>query len=349
MATLNELKELALHAARGTAPANFSSENVNAALIGEMSDWCSSIAKFNQHKYELFEIITETADEVVPAKVISAIGQFAEVRQVPQGQKVVFKKRLGRERAKSFITRVGLAGVYEAFRLDASTYEVGTFAIGGAGMVDFERMLDGTESMVEIMDIIAEGMEEAVYKEIVKALNAAITIAKLTAANMCVTNTYDANKLAKLISNVKVYGQGAVIFATPQFIDAMGPDVITPVYQATMGSLRALPVQDDIDAIHNTGRIKIFRGTPIVEIPQSFTDETNTAYVFDPQFAYILPTAGEKPVKVVFEGNTQMLDRQNEDWSFEYRVYKKMGLAIHTYNNWGIYQNTALAEAKPII
>lgn len=345
MATLNELKELALHAARGTAPANFSSENVNAALIGEMSDWCSSIAKFNQHKYELFEIITETADEVVPAKVISAIGQFAEVRQVPQGQKVVFKKRLGRERAKSFITRVGLAGVYEAFRLDASTYEVGTFAIGGAGMVDFERMLDGTESMVEIMDIIAEGMEEAVYKEIVKALNAATT--KLAAANMCVSNTYDADKLAKLISNVKVYGQGAVIFATPQFIDAMGPDVITPTVAAT-NPANAI-VADDVAAIHNTGRIKIFRGTPIVEIPQSFTDETNTAYTFDPQFAYILPTAGEKPVKVVFEGNTQMLDRQNEDWSFEYRVYKKMGLAIHTYNNWGIYQNTALAGATPII
>ena len=344
MATITELKELALHAARGTAPTNFTSENVNEALIGEMSGWCSSVAEFNRHKYDLFEIITETADEVVPAKVLAAIGQFAEVRNVPQGQKVVFKKRIGRERAKSFITRVGLAGVYEAFRLDNSEYTVETFAIGGAGMVDFERFLDGAESMVEVMDVIAEGLEEAVYKEIVKALQAAET--KLGAANMYVSNAYDANKLAKLISNVKAYGQGAVLFACPQFIDAMGPDAIVP---AISGVAQPIVSRDDIDAIHNAGRIKIFRGTPVVEIPQSFEDETNQKYVFNPAIAYVLPTSGEKPVKVVFEGNTQMLDRQNEDWSFEFRCYKKMGVAIHTYNNWGIYHNTSLDNATPVI
>lgn len=349
MATINELKELALHAAKGTAPANFSNENVNEALIGEMSGWCSSVAEFNRHKYDLFEIITETADEVVPAKVLSAIGSFAEIRNVPQGQKVIFKKKLNTKRAKSFITRVGLAGVYEAFRLDSTEYEVSTFAIGGAGMVDFERFLDGAESMVEIMDIIAEGMEEAVYNEILKALMAAEE--KLTAANMFVSNTYDAAKLAKLISNVKMYGNGAVIFACPQFVDAMGADIIVPVAVDANSKWSATPIvsPDDVAAIHNTGRVKIFRGTPIVEIPQSFVDESNTEYQFDPQYAFILPTGGEKPVKVVFEGNTQMLDRQNEDWSFEYRVYKKMGLAIHSYNNWGIYKNTGLAEYTPAI
>lgn len=37
MATLQEIKELALHAARGTAPANFSNENVNEALHDEIN------------------------------------------------------------------------------------------------------------------------------------------------------------------------------------------------------------------------------------------------------------------------------------------------------------------------
>lgn len=345
MATINELKELALHAAKGTAPANFSNENVNEALIGEMSGWCSSVAEFNRHKYDLFEIITETADEVVPAKVLSAIGQFAEIKNVPQGQKVVFKKRLGRERAKSFVTRVGLAGVYEAFRLDQSSYEVPVHAIGGAGMVDFERFLDGAESMVEVMDIIAEGMEEAVYKEVLAALNTAFTAVAMPAANRVSVNGWDAAKMAKLCANVKMYGNGAVIFATPEFITTMGADVIVnPVTSGTPVVSMA-----DIDAIHNTGLIKIFRGTPVVEIPQSFVDESNTELVFPSDMAYVLPTNGEKVVKVVFEGNTQMLDRQDEDWTFEFRCYRKLGVAIHTLNNWGAYKNTALSTYSPII
>ncbi len=354
MATLSELKELALHAARGTAPANYSTENVNEALRSELREWCKSNIEFQRHALDIYELITETADEVVPPRVEAAIGAFAEIRNVPQGQKVVFKRKLGRTRAKSFVTTVGLAGVYEAFRLDSETYSVGMTAIGAAAMVDFERMLDGEEDMAELIDIIAEGMEERVYKEVTKALQAAVT--KLQVANMAVVNTYDAAKMAKLISNVKIYGQGAVIFATPQFIDEMGADVIIPARIPANTFPNAAIVADDIDAIHRTGRIRIFRGTPIVEIPQSFTDESNSEYVVDPQFAYILPTGGEKPVKVVFEGATQILNRQNEDWSYEFRCYKKMGLAIHSYNNWGIYQNTELAKdsqtsnkGKPII
>ena len=341
MATLSELKELALHAARGTAPANYSSETVNEALRSELREWCKSNIEFQRHALDIYELITETADEVVPPRVEAAIGAFAEIRNVPQGQKVVFKRKLGRTRAKSFVTTVGLAGVYEAFRLDSETYSVGMTAIGAAAMVDFERMLDGEEDMAELIDIIAEGMEERVYKEVVKALIASEE--RLTAANMYVGNSYDASKMAKLISNVKIYGNGAVIFATPQFIDAMGADVIVPAANGMPGVS-----QDDINAIHNYGRVKIFRGTPIVEIPQSFTDESNSEYVFNPQYAFILPTGGEKPVKVVFEGATQILNRQNEDWSYEFRTYKKMGLAIHAYNNWGIYQNTSLADKPPV-
>ena len=346
MATLSELKELALHAARGTAPANYSTEDVNEALRSELREWCKSNIEFQRHVLDIHELIVETADEVVPPRVEAAIGSFAEIRNVPQNQNVVFKRKLGRTRAKSFVTTVGLAGVYEAFRLDSETYSVGMTAIGAAAMVDFERMLDGEEDMAELIDIIAEGMEERVYKEVTKALQAAKE--KLAVANMAVVNGYDASKMAKLVSNVKIYGQGAVIFATPQFIDAMGADVIVPTNGLATNPANAI-VADDVDAIHRTGRIKIFRGTPIVEIPQSFTDDTNSAYVTDPQYAYILPTGGEKPVKVVFEGATQILNRQNEDWSYEFRTYKKMGLAIHAYNNWGIYQNTDLADESPVI
>jgi hypothetical protein len=114
----------------------------------------------------------------------------------------------------------------------------------------------------------------------------------------------------------------------------MGPDAIAPnTYH-----------DDDIDAIHKTGRIKIFRGTPIVEIPQSFVDENNVQTWINPQNAYILPTGKEKVVKIVFEGNTQIWDLKNPDNSMEIHTYKKIGTAIMTYHNWGIYQNTGIAN-----
>mgnify|MGYP003291888409 CR=1 FL=1 len=57
MATVAELKELALHAVNGTAPANFTNETVDEALRGEMKNWCSSLIEFQRHKLDIFEII----------------------------------------------------------------------------------------------------------------------------------------------------------------------------------------------------------------------------------------------------------------------------------------------------
>ena len=91
MATIKEIKELALHAAKKTAPANFSTENVNDALREEFNALASSINEFQRNKFDIFDVIITTADEVVPQKVMDAVGIFAEVVSVPQGQKVIFK------------------------------------------------------------------------------------------------------------------------------------------------------------------------------------------------------------------------------------------------------------------
>ena len=96
--------------------------------------------------------------------------------------------------------------------------------------------------------------------------------------------------------------------------------------------------------IHNQGYINLFRGTPIVQIKQSFVDTNNDKVWIDPQLAYVLPTGGEKIVKIVMEGNTQMYDWTNKDQSLELHLYKKMGAAIVTFYNFGIYQLTNIGN-----
>lgn len=342
MATIAEIKELALCAAKGTAPANYSEKNVDDALHGELAAMCSSINEFRRNQYDIFQIMIETADEVLPPRVIDRMGAFAEIKSVPQGTKAIFRKKLGKNRAKSFVTRVGLSGVYETFRLDAEEYEVNAHAIGSAGTIDFERFLDGAESMADIMDIIVDGLEDAAYVEVARCLMESVSNTRRPAANLYVDSSFDAGHMQQLINTVKMYGDGAVIFATPEFIAAMGPDAIVPA----MTNAQGIYSPDDIESIHNLGRIRIFRGCPIVELPQSFSDETNTTTQINPQFAYVFPSGREKVVKLVFEGETQMWLRDNRDQSMEVNFYKKMGAAIHTFNNWGLYQNTGIADTS---
>ena len=339
--TLNELKELAVYAAKNEAPANYAVENVNDALVDGLKELAGSVNQFMKNRYDIYDIIIQAADEVVPNKVIDAVGIFADVQQVGQGQKAMFKTKLGRTRAKKFLTQVGLSGVYETFRLDTGIFEVSAHAIGGACTIDFERMLDGAEDMAEMVSLLTEAQTDAVYQEVQRALRGAMTAMDVPGPNR-VQGTWDPDEMMKLISTARAYGAGAVIFAPPEFIAAMGADAIVPIPQS--GNYGGVYHPQDIDAIHNTGYINIFRGTPIVQIPQSFTDESNTTTWIDPQLAYVLPTGGEKVVKVVFEGQTQMYDFVNRDQSMEFHTYRKLGTAILAYHNWCIYKNTGIAQ-----
>ena len=327
------MREIANFAANRQAPEGYSVEDVNTALAGELNKLINgNINNYQRYKHEIFEVIIENANDVVPRRLVDYVGLFAEIKQVGQGQKAVFKANsriANRNRARRFITSVGLSGVYETFRVDSRSYEISANAIGGAVTVDFERMLDGAESLADLLDLVAEGLVDAMSLEVQRALRSAAQHTAVPAANRVVT----------VVKNYGGMGSGAVIFAPPEFIAAMGADAIVP---AAIAGAQSVYHPDDIDAIHYTGLIKLFRGTPVVEIPQAYVDENNEQVWIDPQLAYILPTGGEKIVKIVLEGSTQVWDAVNRDQSIEVNFYQKMGIGILTYSNWGVYQNTEI-------
>lgn len=342
MVDMKNLKALALHSAKGTAPTNFSSENVNDAFREELGKVCSDYITFMKNRYDLYDLMITTIDEVVPAKTIAELGAFAEIQTVGQGQRAVFKRKLGRNRAKKFVTQVGLSGLYETFRLDAEEFSVSAHAIGGAVRIDFERMLDGAETIAEYMDIVNEAMLDAVYYEVQKALIASFNTGIGAERNENRSKTFinaanfEAKSMQNLITIVKSYGNGAVIFATPEFVGEMeGSIAIVPGKNDHTGIYHP----QDIDDIYKTGFITMFRGTPIVQLRQSYTDDSHAETWLNPQYAFVLPTNGEKVVKIVFEGKTQVRDWTNVDGSMEMHIYKKLGAAILSTHNWGIYRN----------
>ena len=356
-----DIRDLYIHAFKGTSPdiANFSVSDVKATVREELRALAPDRYAFEDNRTTIFRIIQETFDEVLPDYVGSFIGQFAETKQVPDGQKARFTVKRGRNRAKTFVTEVGLSGVYEAFRLDVDYIDVTAKAYGGSAYIDFERMLTGDEDLTEPMDLLMQGLQEAIYRELLKALMVTVTNGDMPLANKASTSTFNPAAMQKLCTIAKNYGGGsAVIFATPEFIEKMGPDAVgMPIYApyafgnpqpATPGAGPfagyATPVYSprDIADIAATGYITVFRGTPIIQLPQSYVDESNEVLTTPPYLAYIFPAGDQKIIKVVFEGPTQVDEFRNRDRSHELEIYKKFGVAILTTNNWCVYENLEL-------
>lgn len=333
---IKDVVQLALHDIKGTVPStDFSRADVKAAIKEEINALAGDFKLYRKNKIAVFELIEELYDEILPARIEAILGQFADVETFAQGQKAIYKVKKGRMRGKQFVTRVALSGVYESFRLDEDTFEVTPKAHGGAGVVDFERFLDGKEDIGEIMDIILEGLEDAIYKDVQKALIGSWSAANRPSVNKVTTAGFDADEMVKLCNVVAAYGQ-PTIYTTPQFAAEMSNAID---YDTKNPNVPAA----DLNDIREQGYIGRFRGRAVVVLPQSFEDETNAKFVINPRIAYVIPTGKENIVKVAFEGETIVTDWTNRDNSMEIQAYKKFGVAIiSSPNYWGIYQNSSI-------
>jgi len=310
-------------------------EALNEIYRNEMKELAGTFAKYRENKYQVFELIETAIDEILPAKVLQNYGLFADVQTYAQGDKPVFKVKISeasKKRAKQFVTRVGLAGRYEVFKLDGYSFEVPTAAYGGAAQIGFEEFLDGKIEISDVFDIVLEGLDEAVYREIAKAL---VTLTGyIPAANSTTQSSFDEKEMNRLIMTADAYGK-STIYCTYEFAATMIPD-------ANWASDSMKQTKWD------TGYFTSYKGHSVVVLPQSFEDATNATKVIDPAYAYIIPTGAEKPIKVAFEGASAVREVESrEDWSREIQTYKKFGVGIYAANpGICVYKNTSLTIAN---
>lgn len=299
---------------------------LNATLQNNLKEIAGSPQLWRENKNMVFSLIEQTLDTVMPRNVLETYGMFADVTTVAQGDTMVYHRKIGEQRAKQFITRVALAGRYEAFELADEKFEIKTTAYGGAARIGFEEFLDGRVQWSDYLDIINEGMSEAVYKEIAKALKVAIE--SFPATNKVAAAAFDEAQFDRLLQTVSIYGSPTI-------------------YCTLEAAMTLLPSNDWIsdnmkDERWNNGFFTRYKGFPVVVLPQSFTDETNATKVIDPAYIYIFPTNNQKPVKIVFEGQTHVKEFENRDWSTELQTYQKFGVGIITTNNLAVFKNTSL-------
>lgn len=309
-----------------------SADALNTAFVKELNELGSTPQLFRENQNQIYTLMEVGLTEVLPVKVLQNYGQFADVKTYAQGAKPVFKVNISeasRKRAKQFVTRVGLAGRYETFKLDGYTLEVPTSAFGGAARVEWEEMLDGRFTMNDYYSLVLEGMDEAVYKEIAKALES--MVANVPAVNKTSQTLFDDTAMTKLLLTADAYGKSTV-YCTFEFAATMIPDV-----NWASGAMK--------EERWNNGYFTTYKGHNVIILPQSFEDETNTTKVIDPSKAYIIPTGAEKPIKVAFEGGAQVKSFENRDWSTEIQTYQKLGVATYLINpGICVYENTSLSK-----
>ena len=309
----------------------FSYSELNNTLRNELKELAGTYQLYRENKNLIFSLIEDTIDDVLPRKVLEQYGMFADVKVFANGDKPVFTQKISnsaRKRAKQFITKVGLAGVYEVFKLDGKSYEIPTEAFGGAAQIGFEEFLDGRVDFSDVLDIVMEGLDECVYKEIEKALKAAVI--NLQANNKKTETQFVEKSMDDLLAVADSYGRSA-IYCTVEFAATMKPD-------------KEWASDAHKNQMWANGYITDYKGHNVIVLPQSYEDETNSKKVIDPSHCYIIPTGAEKPVKIAIEGQTAVREVENYDWSREVQVYKKLGVGAIITNNICVYINTSLQQ-----
>ena len=306
---------------------------LNETLRQELNELGGTYDSYRENKNRIFSLIEQVLDDVLPKKVAINYAQFAETKVFAQGDKPIFRRNLAsasRARAKQFITRVGLAGVYEVFKLgrNEEVFEVRTSAIGGAAQVGIEEFLDGRVDFQELIDIVYEGMDELIYKEIAHAMQGAL--AQLPPVNRVAANGFDEAAFDQLLMVASAYGE-PTIYCTEEFAVKLLPNEAWRYTEAMK------------DELWRNGHFQRYKKWRVVILENGFEDPSNTTKVIDPGFCWIIPNGADmKPVKIAFEGNTLVDERPNYDWSKEIQVYRKVGVVCMMTNDICAYVDTSL-------
>ena len=290
-----------------------------------------------------FSVIEEVIDEILPERLTNIMGQFADIKTFGRDEEVIYKvEKIGKKRALMGIVPGARGGRYKAHRLDGYNLSISTSTITAGVFVNLEEILLGKASLADLMNNILEGVEYYIYKEIVKAMRTLKD--KAPAANKASAANVAPASIDALVRVVSAYGKPTIFCfqnMAAKFNNLVGIQSVTPNISVK-----------DIDEIRDRGLVSVYKGTPIVVIPNYLEDEIeNSAWVFSEADAFIVPAAA-KPVVVAFQGEGYLKETEHNLGGAEMNYHRMMGTAILFCNNCAVYTDTEIQTSekdKPLI
>lgn len=324
------------------AGTTFSAEDSNEAAMKIIMEKCglnetSTTRDIRRAEADVFALIEETIDEILPARLSGVLQNFAEVKVFPRDAEVVFNiEKLGKNRAKLTISKGARAGIYRAARLDSKYFSLSTSVYTVSVFVTLEELILGTASLQEYFNNILEGFEEIVYKEVFNALASGKAVAGYDRINVdgsaSTTKAALGAAIDKVMPIVKQYGN-PIIFGSFEALSGL--------YNPLASTETGYPNLSDSEDIRNHGRVQVYKGAQLVELPNYLIDNTNGEWFYDRKYVFVLPT-GIKPVKVALKGDMVIQKNVQAVGSEKWEASKMMGVGVAMANNFAVIELTDL-------
>lgn len=311
--------------------AAFSNEtDTNDMIRGLVIDACGGewdYYKFQENKYKVFAVLAELMPASMQASLGSAFDRFAEFKDTAMGDENAF---IVPDNKLFPVYTVARGMVAERQRVDNKSISVATEMKMINVYTELDEFLAGKVDWAgmnnRIMASFANHTAGLIYNAISDSYASIVAGVKTTGA-------FDADTLMGIVEQVQAYSGSAEV--------------------AIFGSKRSLRQVADIagysdaekERFNNFGYYGTFAGTDLLEIPQAFVNGTTTLTLSNNQLL-IVPTNGEKIVKVAYEGSpfvgmTEATDRNDLQPQIMYG--RRIGVAALTTpdGQYGIYNITA--------
>ena len=334
MATRQELNTLFKAAMAPADPSKFSAADANSAAVNAILETFglegASARQIRAHQAEIFAMIEEVIEEQLPAQISEVMGGFTEVKNYARDAEPVFEvKGIGKRRARMGITEGARGGVYKAKRLDSKTFTVSVKTWTVKVFVTLEDILLGNYTLADLMANIRDGFVEKIYTAAVQALRTAKTLAP--AANIAEGNGFVEKTVDDLIAIARQYGDAVIMGFRPAISKIM--------------NISGYAADADKNDIRNRGFVSIYKGIPVVELPNYLVDETNAAWVFKNGDLFILPTAS-KPVKVAMKGDLTIVETAHPSGSVEQNAHRLVGVGLTLVNDVCVYTDLDITDTN---
>jgi hypothetical protein len=288
---------------------------------GELVVLFSELLKdYDRNKVEINEIIKENVKEVLKQRTDGALDIFADVAYVPHGTKKEYNVRRGHLK----VEYVALGTEIRRQKIYKGKVSAQPQALGAAVYTEWDDILSGrAESFTDLINEIADKILEQVMFTIQSAFVTAMQNAP--AANKY-TGAFSLAQVKNVANTVSAYGR-PVIIGTSTALSNITSDT----------NFKAAMSDNMKDEFNRNGFIGVWEGKALVQLPNTFTDETNTQWVLSNSYLYIVPVNADKPVKVTFEGGPEMLEQQSfEDGSVTKKTLQKVGVNVLQVPNLGL-------------
>lgn len=317
-----EVNKLALDFAKGQVEANKTSTEVNATLRAAFFDRIgvesiSDINTYRQHKYTIFQIISETISPIINDRLDNVMGTFAEVRNIGWGDSQVFDIQ-NPELFEVSVIADGTSNL-RAQRIQNGKMTVPMGTMGVKIYDEFYRFLAGRIDWVQLVDKVAKSYEKKLSEIVYDAIYGSYNNLD---AEFKYTGTFDEEEVLRVLANVEAVYGAAVLVGTKPALAKLKPEYIG---------------DNSKDSYNALGYHTTFRGYEVMALTNSFKPQTYE-FALSNTDLLVLPAADHKIVKVVHEGDVIVVDEQNVsgDLSIEHTFIKKAGVGIAKTDKFGI-------------